>query len=80
MDVQPRAQMCPGVLALAGMLGAGGAAGGIPSAFIYWALSAASDPTVRETAITAAAAARQAAAQAAEAAAAVVSAHSEGDR
>ena len=70
----------PGALAWAGVLGAGGAAGGIPSALIWWALSAASDPAVRETAITAATAARQAAAQAADAAAAVVSAHSQGER
>ena len=80
MDLQQRMQMGPGALAWAGVLGAGGAAGGIPSALIWWALSAANDPAVRETAITAATAARQAAAQAADAAAAVVSAHSQGER
>ena len=80
MDLQQRMQLGPGSLAWAGVLGAGGAAGGIPSALAWWALSAASDPAVRETAITAAAAARQAAAQAADAAAAVVSAHSQGER
>ena len=80
MDIQQRMQMGPGALAWAGVLGAGGAAGSIPSALVWWFLSAANDPAVRETAITAATAARQAAAQAADAAAAVVSAHSQGDR
>ena len=68
------------------MLG-GGAAGGTPLALAYLAFSAASDPTVREVALTAATSARraaevaaQAAAEAAATAAAVVSAHSQGDR
>ena len=58
MDIQQRMQMGPGALgpgalAWAGVLGAGGAAGGITPALIWWALSAANDPAVRETAITA---------------------------